>query len=328
MSTLGRIVGWVCTVVGALVAVPLLLLAWIPSTQYLHTWLVGLATFVPFAWAPTLLLLLGLGLVLGRYWRILPIALATVLVAAWGYPLLGTTDADPPAAGDLQYVSVNASYGTADVGQLLAETPASTDLLVIQEFTPPMQARLEAAGIAKRFPHRAGEARVGAGGTVVYAARPVREVDRHDDVFLNLLVEVTDEQGRTHHVAAIHAAPPTMGADVWRDDARAIAAMLAPHAGGDCTAVGDFNAIDAHATMRELEALGMTDPMDGTSPRDGRSALTRWQPTWPVGTRLPTFARIDHVLVGRGMTASEPQHVTIPGTDHKALRGGVWTTRR
>ena len=45
----------------------------------------------------------------------------------------------------------------------------------------------------------------------------------------------------------------------------------------------------------------------------------RWHPTWPTGTWIPPFARIDHALAAGGVLGDVSEVATVPGTDHKAL---------
>lgn len=326
---MSRVVGTLLAVLGALAAVALLVLDLMPELQYQHYFLMVGATLIPFLWLPVLVMFGGL-LLACRGMKRIAVAIAMVLpLLVWGVPLVGTLERDTKPAGELQFVSLNVMYGGADADALLGEVQPTTTVLVVQELTPGFLKRLHEAGVDKEFPYFEGEAREGAGGTGIFSRRPMRQVAKHDEVFLNLLVELETEHGQRFRVAAIHAAPPPMGVDVWRRDAGAIAAMLRPYKDEPLLAVGDFNAISRHATLRLFtDGLRMMDPDGGSLVLSGRSQLTQWQPTWPVGRRLPAFARIDHALVQAGGAFAQPHYFTVSGTDHKGIRGGVWASPR
>ena len=329
---LRNILGWILTIIGALGALPLAVLQWFPDLQYSSDYAVYVATFIPFLWAFTLALLVGLTLLLRGLGRLLAVGLLVVAAGFWGAPVIGSMEPADGADGELQVVSINAQYGRADVAQLLAEVRPSTTALVIQEFTPVMQRKLEEAGIDKQFPHVEGAPADDASGTVIYSKLPMRKVAEHHEVFSNFVVEMTVKTSygeRPVHLAAIHTAPPTMGADVWRRDARGIQDMLQPFADKPLMAVGDFNAVSSHATMRSLrDATKLVDPTSGNLILHPRSQLTQWQPTWPVAHVIPPFARIDHMLVWKGGAWSEPSYFSVDGTDHKGIRGGMWVHAR
>ncbi len=324
--------GWILTIIGGLAALPLAALRWFPDLQYSFDYAVYAATFIPFLWVFTVTLLIGLTLLLSGLGRLLAAGLLVIAAGFWGAPLIGSMEPADGADGELQVVSINAEYGRADVAQILAEVRPSTTALVIQEFTPVMQRKLEEAGVAKQFPYVEGAASDDASGTVIYSKLPMRKVAEHHEVFSNFVVEmtVTTSVGEQPvHLAAIHAAPPTMGADVWRRDARGIQDMLQPFSGKPLMAVGDFNAVASHATMRSLrDATKLVDPTSQNLILNPRSQLTQWQPTWPVAHVILPFARIDHMLVWQGGAWSEPAYFRVDGTDHKGIRGGLWVHSR
>lgn len=332
MTTLRKILGWVLTLVGACGTIPLAVLRWFPDLQLLSPYTVYAATFIPFLWAFTLALLLGLTLLVLGVARLIAVVLTVVAAAYWGIPLFGSTQPTKADAGDFQFVSINAQFGQADVRELLAEVHPSTAVLTIQEFTPAMQQKLKQVGIDRQFPHFAGEAREDASGTAIYSKYPMKTLAEHDDVFMNLVVEMTvttDGADVPLRFAAIHAAPPTLGVEQWRRDAEAITRLLQPYAGEPLVAVGDYNAISDHATMRSLQAATkLEDPTSQQLFVDSRSQLTQWQPTWPTSQFVPPFARIDHMLVWSGGNWVQPTYFRVAGADHKGIRGGLWMHAR
>lgn len=319
-----RKLGWVLLPLGGVPAVFLYALWLIPVTQLVALPTVVAATFIPYLWLPTLIALSGLILLTRRRWRWMSGALTCAAVLVWGLPLFGSLD-QPEPRGDLQFVSINAQYGRVDVEQLAALVRPTTDLLVIQEFTPDLEERMRDAGLEDEFPHIVAEARTDPGGAAVYAREPIELIDSHDSRFTNLLIRTSPVDGVQYTVANIHVIPPTMGTRDWRDDSREIADWLRPHVGRHFVALGDFNAISQHVTMDYFFDLGLIDPQGGIS--IGRSSLSTWQPTWPVGMAVPPFARIDHVLLPEHSVFAENRYVTVPGTDHKAIIGGVFNAR-
>ncbi|QNN83240.1 hypothetical protein H3H54_06395 [Brachybacterium sp. Z12] len=45
----------------------------------------------------------------------------------------------------------------------------------------------------------------------------------------------------------------------------------------------------------------------------------RWHPTWPVNSRIPSFARIDHALASDDVLGEVSSFEAVSGSDHKAL---------
>src|SRR5690606_12596982 len=185
------------------------------------------------------------------------------------------------------------------------------------EVTPEFEEALETSGLLEAFPHHVGTARDDAGGTMLFSRTPVELVDSTEGTVFDNLLATTTVDGTLWHLGVIHTAPPQMGAESWTADAAAVGEMVVPYAEENLLLVGDFNAIAQHRTMRELTADGSLRSL--AAPGRGRGEGL-WEPTWPVGRSVPPFARIDHALVGRGVVGPVPSYLTIPGTDHKALR--------
>lgn len=319
-----RKLGWILLLTGGIPAVILLVLWLIPVSQLLALPTVVLATFIPYLWLPTLMSLSGLILLTRRGWRWASAVLTGIAVLVWSLPVFGSF-AQPPPAGDLQFISINAQYGGMDVAHLSSLVRPSTDLLVIQEHTPELAERLRDVGIEDDFPHVIAEPRSDAGGAAVYAREPIELVSSHSTRFTNQLIRTSPIDGVEYTVANIHVIPPTFGTREWNEDSREIAEWLDPNVGAHLVVMGDFNAIAQHSTMDYFFDLGLIDPQSGISV--GRSSLSTWQPTWPVGMAVPPFARIDHVLVPQHSAFAQNRYVTVPGTDHKAIVGGVFASR-
>ena len=72
---------------------------------------------------------------------------------------------------------------------------------------------------------------------------------------------------------------------------------------------GDFNSSQTHPGFRKV-ADRMTDAH--------RAAGQGWVRTWPIGSRVPPFIQLDHVLM-RGLEVVDAGTVTIADTDHRAI---------
>lgn len=313
-----RGIGWTLLVGALLIGIPLALLAGFTSLQTKHHMLIALATFIPFGWVPAVIGALGLALVARRWWKTISIVVLAVAFIIWGWPNVPITRPVTPVPAQLgiELLSANVQYGRADIDDLLANVDENTDLLVFQEYTSAFDQQLAQAGVNDDFPHRIGTIREDAGGTMILSRHPLTEVDRTDDTaFDNILVRVNVRE-RDWLIAAVHTAPPQLGAASWAHDGASVLAMLEPHLDERLVAVGDFNAIDEHHTMRQFAAAGFRNAM-------GSATATKrpysWEPTWPVGGTVPPFARIDHALASPDTSIWRPWHFEIAGTDHKAM---------
>jgi endonuclease/exonuclease/phosphatase (EEP) superfamily protein YafD len=72
---------------------------------------------------------------------------------------------------------------------------------------------------------------------------------------------------------------------------------------------GDFNSSHTHPGFRKV-ASTMSDAH--------RAAGQGWVRTWPIGSRIPPFIQLDHVLL-RGLHVVDAGTVTIADTDHRAV---------
>ncbi|MEE2752088.1 MAG: endonuclease/exonuclease/phosphatase family protein [Myxococcota bacterium] len=76
--------------------------------------------------------------------------------------------------------------------------------------------------------------------------------------------------------------------------------------------VGDLNTLEGGDVWREFMALGFQDPQ-------------RWRgifgTSWPAGGGWPNLPmlRLDHLLLGKGLSANHIGYLRIPDSDHKAL---------
>lgn len=314
ISVLGRTL----LVTGLLASAVLLVLRQATVLHTGHSSVIVAATFIPLLWIPVLVACVGLMLVLRARWRLLGAVVLIAAMAVFAWPLRPAPErSDTPieAGSTLTVLSLNLQYGRADVGEVSALITEDVDVLALQEYTPAFEEQLVQAGLLDRFPHQAGEAGTAAEGTMILSRTPVELVAQTDDTVFGNLIATTTVEGTDWHLGVIHTAPPQLGADVWAHDGAAVGELAAPHLEENLLLVGDFNAIDQHHTMRTLTAGGDLRDLAARRVGDGPG----WHPTWPTGTWIPPFARIDHALAADSVVGGVARFETISGSDHKAL---------
>lgn len=237
-------------------------------------------------------------------------------------------------AGRLTVLSLNAEYGGVDPAALAAALGAGgtggadgaqsahgVDVLVLVEADEDLVTALREAGALDRLPYRTAtipnEPQGGkAGGAVILSAHPLRSegvlprfaTHRHFDQ--PVAVVEHPELGAVR-VVGIHPVPP-IGDDFvpsWDATLRGLDGWQAAHADLPLILAGDFNASHAHPQFRAL-ADGFTPAASAAGPFPG--------PTWPVGSWLPPFTAIDHVLL-RGLVPLAYERLDLPGTDHRGI---------
>jgi endonuclease/exonuclease/phosphatase (EEP) superfamily protein YafD len=286
-----------------------------------------LAAFFPYTALAALVAVLG-ALAL-RTWRT---ALVGAVLLAVPVVLLGprfVPDSELVAgsrhtAGDrLRVMTANVLEGGADpeifVATVRREAP---DLLAVEELTPEAVSRLDAAGLARAFPHRILRPESGVRGMGLYSRLPLRDTGllAEPSTFPMPWAEVKLPAGLVR-VQAVHTYPPLPLAEGrWSDDLAALARQARATPGRQVI-LGDFNATLDHGPFREILGAGLADVHDVLG-----SGLVR---TWPSGLPL---AHLDHVLIGTniggsdrkgaeegGVTAVAVHQQSIPGSDHLAV---------
>lgn len=298
-----------------LVVVPLVVLWAVPSLQAVNRPLVFLACAIGYLPVPLVGLGFGLLLVLRGRWRLLAVGALVLTLALgsapwWRFP---TSTTPKPGVDDLRVVSLNAEFGQADQDTVLA-LAAHADMLAFQENTPEFVQSLVEKGLARDFPYRLGTAVYEAYGTMLWSRTPITLAAEGRTKYTSLVAR-SIVRGTDWTVATLHAVSPLDGSRVWEEDAKAVADLLRPYTAEHLVVVGDFNAVDAHLTMRRIRAVGLVDAMDGWPQVTGDG----WQQSWPTSTRLPALLRIDHALHAPSVDAWRPTYVEVAGTDHRAL---------
>ncbi|MGO1199463.1 MAG: endonuclease/exonuclease/phosphatase family protein [Brachybacterium sp.] len=312
------VLGWALLATGALASVVLLALRLVTELHTLHPVVIAVASFIPLLWIPVLIACLGLLLVLRARWRLLGAVVLVAAMTVFAWPLLPQSErSDTPIAvgSPLTVLSLNLQFGRADIGEVSELTTADVDVLALQEYTPDFEEELAATGLLDQFSHQVGTADTDASGTMLLSRTPVELVAEAEGTVFENLIATTTVEGTDWHLGVIHTAPPQMGADVWARDGAAIEDLAAPYLDQNLLLVGDFNAIDQHHTMQEITAGGALRDLAARRQGEGLG----WHPTWPAGTWIPSFARIDHALVSGGVLGEVSQFETVDGSDHKAL---------
>ncbi len=254
--------------------------------------------------------------VVARRWRVAVVAgvLFSVCIAVVVPSLLART----VAAGrdDLVVMSVNLGYGGADPQSLVtAAREHRVDVLVLLGITPAAVERLRIAGLDSLLPESVGRSRQDAGGTIIRGRFPLTlvapgPVHVSPDAFDEPVASIHRPAGDVV-LRAVHSLPPSpSGAADWRSGLADLQVWRERQpADQPVVMAGDFNSSQGHPGFRRV-AETMTDA--------ARAAGSGWVPTWPMGSPVPPFVALDHVLV-RGLAVVDAGMVTIPDTDHRAI---------
>ncbi len=221
------------------------------------------------------------------------------------------------AAGETDDVTVmtsNLDLGRADASTVVrTAADRKVDVLVLEEVTPQELTLLDRAGLDGLYDHRAGEARPGALGTMVFSTYALS--DETPIQVSNKGVAVTVAAAKPFRLLAAHTVPPTADVARWSADLRTLRTdASAAVEDGPTVLAGDLNATTDHALFRRVLGAGLSDST--------AQANSGWQPTWPTRYRRsfyrPVIA-IDHVLTTSAFSATSTRTVEIPDSDHLAL---------
>jgi endonuclease/exonuclease/phosphatase family metal-dependent hydrolase len=247
-------------------------------------------------------------LVLRRRGAALVAALAAVALAGMVAPraLGGPSDPEGAAGTRLRVLTVNMHYGTGSASELVALVRAKRpDVLSVQELTPDLVRRLDAAGLGELLPHYVLSAEDGAGGTGLYGRTALTPTSRPATV-----ATMASARSGDVDIVAVHTQPPLRRRiDLWDADLRSLPA--ASPDGVVRILAGDFNATLDHAELRRLIDTGYEDA--------AATVGEGLKPTWPHGRRIPPPVTIDHVLADARCGVRDVTIHTIGGTDHRAV---------
>jgi endonuclease/exonuclease/phosphatase family metal-dependent hydrolase len=329
--------------------------------QGLGTPAVQLAAFTPLGllgWPVAAVLVLA-----GRLWWAALAALAvTALHAAW---LAGPVRANarPPEVADgapaLRVLTLNCLLGRANAAQIVnLVSTERIDVLLLEELTAGLVARLRAVGIDAVLSHHDVHPRPAGMGTGIWSRHPLQPVGLvvpDAPAMPQVTLEVPGAGPVT--VTAVHTHPPLWRVvGRWRQQMTTLTGAVAdvtrrrtpvPHpaagnqaarnqaagdqAGGDQGSpgearpaqilAGDFNATRDHREFRQLLAAGdLVDTAEAGTPSGRPFGALRPRLTWPADRAWPALTRLDHILVSSESIAVESHAVVaVEGSDHRGL---------
>lgn len=295
-------------------------------------------------WPPTVVQLLSF-----TPWLVLPAGFSLLCAVAARRPLAVTVAASllavqvawlfapghasaSRAAGlpgvDLVTMSINAKLGRADadgIVRLVREN--GVGLLAVQEYTPALEARLEAAGISALLPHRISAPAGDASGGALYSRHPLAFAGNLPGTRFPMATARLELPGpggtAVVHVTNVHTrAPVDGGLTQWRRELALLTAEAGrTGAGGtpDGTGVpvllvGDFNAGYDHAEFRRLVSGRAGNVLVDVATDQG----ARLVPTWPRDLPLPGTT-LDHLVTGSAIGSRGYAVHSVDGTDHAAV---------
>lgn len=241
----------------------------------------------------------------------------------------------PPAGGrgaELVTMSINAKLGRADAGEIVRLVrDHGVGLLALQEYTPALELRLEAAGITGELPYRISAPAKDASGGALYSRFPMQSTGtlagtRFPMASARLELPAPDGGAALLEVTNVHArAPVGGGLGQWRRELAALgrlpeqaaAAVAGRQQAGQqppLLLLGDFNAGYDHAEFRRLVSAGAAHPLVDVATAQG----ARLVPTWPMDLPLPGTT-LDHLLTGPSVGSRDFAVHRVAGTDHAAV---------
>jgi len=311
-------VGWL--IVGMLGLVALLrLVAW-DSVEPL----IALNAFTLIVYLPAWVVIAGA--LVARHWWLA--AAAAVIIAAqlvFVLPELSAAAPAPPWARHAPAVRVfDANVKRSPefhAGYVRAIEQDRPDVVTLEEFTPSTLQSMVASGVLARYPYRCVAPSYGADGFLI-ASRlrltgcQVQTVPWNGSRVQDMVKASLWSPGGPVALRVVHTLAPLP--EYWRAWSAALAAVgRSVRADGISTMlmVGDFNATWGNKGFVALLHDGLTD---GAAARGKAIDMT-----WPSGTVVPPFVRIDHVLTGTRLAVTEIVARPGFGSDHRYLVASV-----
>jgi endonuclease/exonuclease/phosphatase (EEP) superfamily protein YafD len=256
---------------------------------------------------------------------VLAVVTTLLVLHVWWFtaPFLSEAQGSPSGA-TFTVMTTNLHIGRADPEAIVGAVDRyGVDVLVLEEITPEALAELDSAGLDRRLDHRAGAARSGRDGIMVFAREPLREDGEIATATPGYAVEMTTSRGPLR-ILAVHPTAPNNGIARWSSDLDTVVAA-ARASSGPTVVAGDFNATLDHPQILKLLGSHYRDASSDAGPS--------WRPTWPSqgsvqlkGFGLPSLFGLDHVFLRGPLEATYAQTRAVPGTDHRALVTRIsWT---
>lgn len=240
------------------------------------------------------------------------VALGLVTVLGWLWFNRPPFGADDPGTGrTIRVVSTNQLMVNPQLDayrdELLAAEP---DVLVVQEFTPDLQARLQG-----RFAHAIERPAWHSFGGAIYSRFPIVQ-QRTLTVARVEVIQATLNLGAGEQLAVwnVHTLPPFSAENHrdWLVQVESIASLAAREA-GPLVVAGDFNLTRHHQGYRRLTAA-----MDDAHRRCGRWVAWTWPNASLFGVPLPPV-RLDHVFLKGSPRCAAIRELPGVGSDHRPI---------
>lgn len=249
-------------------------------------------------------------LLLARGWRSALAAFAVVVVAAATQLTLFVPDGHADLAVDIPVMQSNLLFGDANAEAVVEAVRAHRiEVLTLEELTPAVLRRLEAAGIDTELPYRFLAPAEGGWGGGIFSRYPLEDGAKLDGFIMsNVRATMIHPQRGPVTVFQFHPMPPNLDFPAWSAELRRAHALLAATS-GPAIVGADFNATFDHHAYRQL----LTGRFADAAELAGAGRLV----SWPQEPGFPVLG-IDHILVADGQ-AAEIHTVVIPDSDHRAV---------
>jgi endonuclease/exonuclease/phosphatase (EEP) superfamily protein YafD len=275
--------------------------------------LVPLMAYTPFVAAATGVVVVVALLLRQRLAAVVALVLAVALgMAVAPRALGGPSEPDGTPGPHLRVLTANMRYGSGSADALVALVRSThADVLSVQELTPDLVRKLDAAGLGAEMPYFDLSPRLGALGTGLYARIPLARAAGPAGTTSSMTAATARPPGGPRiALLAVHPSAPQTDHRVaeWRRDLQAL-----PPASSSPLRIlaGDFNATLDHAELRDVIATGYVDAAEKVG--EGLRA------TWPADRHFPPPVTIDHVLADHRIGVRAVSVHPIPGTDHRAV---------
>jgi endonuclease/exonuclease/phosphatase (EEP) superfamily protein YafD len=212
-----------------------------------------------------------------------------------------------------------------DIGPAILST--SPDVMVLSEFSKPIEAKLKRAGVFNGFGYVADNGGEGVGRTLIYSRLPFAAAPRVINIpgdpvpgAALIVAEVQLADGTAVRVIGAHPYPLTVkGADLaftatvraLQDEVRRARAEQTLMGGTPVVIAGDLNGTRWLPATGQLFDNGLTSTHEAMG--YGLSA------SWPKGLKIPRFMRLDHAFFSGPIAPLSVADVVVPGSDHQGF---------
>ncbi|GAB4584098.1 endonuclease/exonuclease/phosphatase family protein [Nocardia sp. IFM 10818] len=248
---------------------------------------------------------------LARHWVSAALAVAVSAAAIWSQAPMLWPDGSARPGTDLVVMQSNLMLGKGSPEAVVrAARESAVEVLTLEELTPELLAKLDAAGLAELLPHRYTAPSGGGQGTGIFSKYPLQDGVKFEGFWLNnLRASMIHPDRGPVTVFALHPIPPLSNPGVWERELRRIRELLDEQT-GQVVVGGDFNATFEHSAYRDLVRGRYADSAELL----GLGAM----PTWPTDRSWGPIIGIDRVLIAGGH-ATAVHSMDIAGTDHRAV---------